>query len=56
VVAKLSNFMISARCTQSMNDHSLFTNSYERSFTTILMYVDDIILAENDKEEIDRIK
>ena len=28
--------------TQSMNDYSLFINSYERSFTTLLVYVDDI--------------
>jgi len=53
---KLSVFFISVGYTQSMNDHSLFINSSERSFTTILMYVDDIILAGNDKEEIDRIK
>jgi len=39
-----------------MNDHSLFINSSERSFTTILVYVDDIILAGNDKKEINRIK
>jgi len=38
-----------------MNDHS-FINSSERSFTTILVYVDDIILARNDKEEINQIK
>jgi len=54
--AKLSNFFISAEYTQSMNDHSLFINSSERSFTAILVYVDDIILAGNDKEEIDRIR
>ena len=41
---------------QSMNDHSLFINSSKISFTTILVYVDDIILVGNDKEEIDRIK
>jgi len=39
-----------------MNDHSLFTNSYEGSFISLLVYVDDIILAGNDKEEIDRVK
>ena len=39
-----------------MNDHFLFINSSEGSFTTLLVYVDDIILAENDKEEIARIK
>jgi len=42
--------------TQSMNDYSLFINSSEGSFTALLMYVDDIILAGNDKEEIDRVK
>ena len=38
--------------TQSMNDHSLFINSSEGSFTALLVYVDDVILAGNDKEEI----
>jgi len=42
--------------TQSMNDYSLFINSSEGSFTVLLVYVDDIILAGNDKEEIDRVK
>jgi len=39
-----------------MNDYSLFINSSERSFTALLAYVDDIILAGNDKEEIDLVK
>jgi len=42
--------------TQSMNDYSLFINSSEGSCTTLLVYVDDIILSENDKEEIERVK
>ena len=42
--------------TLSMNDHSLFINSSKGYFTTILVYVDDIILTGNDKEEIERIK
>jgi len=42
--------------TQFMNDYSLFINSSEGSFTALLVYVDDIILAGNDKEEIDRVK
>jgi len=54
--AKLSSFFIYVGYTQSMNDYSLFINSSEGSFTTLLVYVDDIILARNDKEEIDRIK
>ena len=44
------------RYTQSMNDHSLFINSSEGSFTTLLVYVDGIILVGNDKEEIEQIK
>ena len=39
-----------------MSDYSLFINSSEGSFTALLVYVDDIILAGNDKEEIDRVK
>ena len=35
-----------------MNDHSLFINSSKGSFTTLLVYVDDIILARNYKEDI----
>jgi len=54
--AKLSSFFISVGYNQSMNDYSLFINSSKGSFTTLLVYVDDIILAENDKEEIDRVK
>jgi len=38
-----------------MNDYSLFINSYEGSFIALLVYVDDIILAGNDKE-IERVK
>jgi len=53
---KLSSFLLSMRYTQSMNDHSLFINSFEGSFTTLLVYADDIILTGNDKEEIARIK
>jgi len=54
--SKLSSFLFSMGYSQSMNDHSLFINSSEGSFTTLLVYVNDIILAGNDKEEIVRIK
>jgi len=39
-----------------MNDHFLFINSSTGSFTELLVYVDDIILARNDKEEINWVK
>jgi len=54
--SKLSPSFISAGYTQSMNDHSLFNNSSKRSFIALLVYMDDIILARNDKEEIDQVK
>jgi len=54
--AKLSSFLRSIGYTQSMNDHSLSINSSKGSFTTLLVYVDDIILAGNNKEEIEQIK
>jgi len=54
--AKLSSFFIFVGYTQFMNNYSLFINSFKGSFTTLLVYVDDIILAKNDKEEIDRVK
>jgi len=54
--ARLSSFFISIGYTQSMNDYSLFINSSEVSFTALLVYMGDIILAGNDKEEIERVK
>ena len=39
--SKLSSFLLFMGYTQSMNDHSLFINSSEGSFTTLLVYVDD---------------
>jgi len=36
-----------------MNNHCLFINYSKGSFTSLLVYVDDIVLAGNDKEEID---
>jgi len=39
-----------------MNDYSLFINSSEGSFTVLLVYVDDIILARNEEEEIVQVK
>jgi len=35
-----------------MKDHSFLINSSEGFFTKLLVYVDDIILIANDKEEI----
>jgi len=39
-----------------MNDHSFLINFSEGSLTTLLVYVDDIVLPGNDKQEIDQVK
>ncbi|XP_016172674.1 uncharacterized protein LOC107615073 [Arachis ipaensis] len=40
----------------SMHDYSLFTRTTDNDFTTILVYVDDLVLAGNNSGEIERIK
>ncbi|XP_071722751.1 uncharacterized mitochondrial protein AtMg00810-like [Rutidosis leptorrhynchoides] len=42
--------------TQSSSDHSLFTHSKGDSFTVILVYVDDLIIAGNSVEQITLVK
>jgi len=54
--ARLSSFLISAGFSQSQSDHSLFTKSKLDTFTVLLVYVDDVILAGNSLVEIDKIK
>lgn len=39
-----------------MADYSLFTRSKKNSFTTILVYVDDIMIAGNNPQAIQSIK
>lgn len=41
---------------QSANDPCLYTNMSKNNITYLLLYVDDIILAENDNQEIARLK
>ncbi|PNX92270.1 retrovirus-related Pol polyprotein from transposon TNT 1-94 [Trifolium pratense] len=53
---KLSKVLILADYTQSKSDHSLFVRHRDTSFTALLIYVDDIILAGNNLQEIERIK
>lgn len=38
---------------QSKVDYSLFTKAYETLFTTILIYVDDILLVGNNLQEME---
>lgn len=53
---KLSAALFSYGYNQSPSDHSLFTKSTGSSFTAILVYVDDVVLAGNDMIEINLIK
>lgn len=46
--ARLSSSLLSKGYLQSISDHSLFTKKSNSSFTTILVYVSDLILAGND--------
>jgi len=51
--AQLSTFLISHR--QCSSDHSLFLKQHLQSSTTLLLYVDDIVLSGNDLLEIKSI-
>ena len=53
---KLTSLLISQGYQQSNADHSLFTFQNVKSFTTLLIYVDDVILAGNSIEEFTRMK
>ena len=53
---KLSSFLTSIGFVQSKYDHSLFTKESLNTFTILLVYVDDVILAGNSMNEIERIK
>lgn len=53
---KLSNFMTFHGFVQSQADYSLFTKKNGCSYTAILVYVDDIILAGNDISYIRQFK
>jgi len=54
---KLSTVLITSGYTQSQFDFSLFTKqSATGAFTTILVYVDDMILTGNDAQEIALVK
>lgn len=54
--SKLSSFIIQQRYSQSRADYSLFTNSIHASFTVVLVYVDDIIVAANCMKTINQLK
>jgi hypothetical protein len=53
---RLTSLLISQGYLQSSSDYSLFTLTKQDSFTALLVYIDDIILAGNSLAEFDRIK
>jgi hypothetical protein len=46
--AKFSKAICSVGFKQSQADHSIFTKQRDKSFTTLLIYVDDILITGND--------
>lgn len=54
--AKLSHALIESGYIQSKSDYSLFTKNSTNGFTCILVYVDDLVLAGDDLEEIKFVK
>ncbi|XP_061337377.1 pollen-specific leucine-rich repeat extensin-like protein 3 [Gastrolobium bilobum] len=54
--SKLTSALLSIGYQQSEADHSLLTKSQPGSFTALLIYVDDIVLAGDDAKEIQHVK
>lgn len=53
---KLTSILLHHHYVQAASDHSLFTKKTDKSFTVILVYVDDVILAGNSLTEFNNIK
>jgi hypothetical protein len=53
---KLTTFLIDLGYLQSKSDHSLFSKQKLGKLTFILVYVDDLLVAGEDEEEIEDIK
>ena len=54
--SKLANCLHDVGFTQSSSDYSLFTRKTTSNFMALLVYVDDIILAGDDAEQISTVK
>ncbi|GJV81030.1 ribonuclease H-like domain-containing protein [Tanacetum coccineum] len=54
--AKLTQTLVECGFKQSKSDYSLFTKSEKGNFLALLVYVDDIIVTENNVDEIEKFK
>ncbi|CAL2274238.1 unnamed protein product [Prunus armeniaca] len=54
--AKFTEAILAAGFIQSKADYSLFTRKVGKSFTTLLIYVDDILITGNDIDAINSLK
>jgi len=53
---KLTSLLLANQYTQSQSDHSLFIKNTDTSFTVLLVYVNDVIIAGNSMLEFHNIK
>lgn len=54
--SKLASCLLSSGYKRSLSDTSLFTYSHNSIFLVVVIYVDDILIAGNDKTTIDSLK
>jgi hypothetical protein len=52
----ISNALKAAGFHRSLSDYSLFVRSYQGNFLALLIYVDDVILAGNNLQDIENTK